>query len=140
MVFIFSPSYPSILGDQKWKLFITDVYNELQIEIDGIVLESIIIQYIYKYYLLFTIKRKKDVVPYKEVIPIENSSYWKVCTLEYSGIKYLYHKDTKYVFLNENCYIVWKGIFDETKKIIVERHSITNNKDIEDWLNKCGIK
>jgi hypothetical protein len=142
MVFIFSSCYPSILGDQKWKLFISeccdDLQNESDVKIDNIVLESIMIQYVYKHYLQIK-NNNKNVKIDKEVIPIENTVYWKVCTLEYCGIKYLYHKDTKYVFLNDNSSIVWKGTYDENKKIIIERNDVVNNKNIEEWLNKCGI-
>ena len=135
----------------KWYLFIKDFIYKLNvlynITIDYKWFESLCIIEIYKLYIQKKMVTNNSCTNTTTTItniqPVNkyDTSFWKVCTIEYNNQVYLYHKLTNLLFIESNNIYMWVGIL--TNNETIEFRNKINKKiknEIEDWLEKCGFE
>ena len=126
-----------------WNNFITDIYQQLNNKNNIIIyniklLESIIIQEIYIHYLLPSLQKIYYGFNYNTpFIYLNDTNFWKVCTVQYENDLYYYHKITNLLFIKNGSKFIWIGIYDITNDKIVYRSKC--NKFIEEWIIGCGF-
>ncbi len=153
-MFLFIHCHVTNNNDNNWfsfiKLFHTLCHNK-NICINKDLLNAILIQTIYKHYLLQTLphfNKSLNIFHYGfnyncNPIHFSDINFWKVCTISYNNIFYLYHKSTNAILLNKsntnnnNIQIYFIGILDTSSNSIIYKHNC--NLMIQKWFTQCGF-
>ncbi len=147
-MFVFIPSVPSDINNNLWYTFISNLhYNCINnnIIINQDLLNAILIQTIYKHYILSctplnSISKSPNIIynfnskpkHYTDII------FWKVCTISYNDIFYLYHKTTNAILLSlPNNTFEFIGILDTKTNLITYKKDCDNI--IQNWFIKSGF-
>ena len=112
-MFLFIHSLPSSSLDKKWSSFIKLFHTLCQnknITINQDLLNAILIQTIYKHYLLHSLNHFNKHVRTSyygfnytcHPIHYTDITFWKICTISYNNTFYLYHKSTNALLSTSN--------------------------------------